>query len=314
MSYDRRRIRGHHPKACTCVQCQEIKSRPPRQRRPIWAGDPDPGAKRNTSGKPDSVPLEPETEPQPEPEPGPEPEPQLEPKPEPEPEPQLEPEPETIGESKTQLQAESESLPELDTEPNQQFESRPEQEPEAMPGLESKSEQEPEAGPKFESRPEQEPRAMLGPEPEHEPELEPPTGLMGGREVQRVANAPAGQRPLSGPERSRQDREQRRLADRLRTTSVYSTPKRQPEAHSRSASRRRRAQDDDGPSPWGIIKTLVVVGFLIFLISSVLWDLGPPDSGSSESARVEESGGWFSLDCDSERRRRRGGWIRGLVC
>ncbi len=37
-------------------------------------------------------------------------------------------------------------------------------------------------------------------------------------------------------------------------------------------------------------------------------------SESNESAQVEESSGWFSIDCDSERRRRRGGWLREIVC
>ena len=34
MSYDRRRLRDHHPTACTCVDCKEGRRKPPRQREP----------------------------------------------------------------------------------------------------------------------------------------------------------------------------------------------------------------------------------------------------------------------------------------
>ena len=43
MSYDRRRLRGYHPKACTCAECQERKNwRVPTQRIPIWRKNPEP--------------------------------------------------------------------------------------------------------------------------------------------------------------------------------------------------------------------------------------------------------------------------------
>lgn len=34
MSYDRRRLRGHHPPACTCVNCVERKRRGPARQSP----------------------------------------------------------------------------------------------------------------------------------------------------------------------------------------------------------------------------------------------------------------------------------------
>ena len=113
---------------------------------------------------------------------------------------------------------------------------------------------------------------------------------------------------------SGQSRENRYVAERLRTTPTYSPPRPRPAVPSRAASRRDRKHSGEGRSPWGIITTLLAIGILIFFIGSALWDLAPSGSDESGTARVEEGGGWFDLDCDSERRRRRGGWLRGLIC
>ncbi len=67
----------------------------------------------------------------------------------------------------------------------------------------------------------------------------------------------------------------------------------------------------------GIVKFLLpfpLVG--AFYLGYWVWQGSGEDSaGQAGGVQVEESGGgWFSIDCDRERRRRRGGWLRGLVC
>ena len=64
-----------------------------------------------------------------------------------------------------------------------------------------------------------------------------------------------------------------------------------------------------------VITTVLALGFLVWL-AVLLWPSGgSPDASEGGGSQVEADGGsWFSLDCERERRRRRGGWLRELIC
>ena len=69
--------------------------------------------------------------------------------------------------------------------------------------------------------------------------------------------------------------------------------------------------------PEGFFKFILPLLLIAAIFGCVwLWQGGTGNSSSAEDAtQAAESGGnWFSLDCDSERQRRRGGWLRELIC
>ena len=72
-----------------------------------------------------------------------------------------------------------------------------------------------------------------------------------------------------------------------------------------------RGAESDGGSGWlGLIATVVLVA----AIFGGIWLWGSDSSESGGSTQAEESSGWFSVDCDNGRRRRRGGWLKQLIC
>ena len=64
-----------------------------------------------------------------------------------------------------------------------------------------------------------------------------------------------------------------------------------------------------GFSIGAVIAAVGIAAFVIFLVVSLAGS-----SGNSSGDVQADQGGWFSFDCDSERTRRRGGWLRGIVC
>ena len=96
-------------------------------------------------------------------------------------------------------------------------------------------------------------------------------------------------------------------------TAHVAPPRVQP-SRARSPSRRRRT-GRRRISPKTLLKFAMPLLLVALLVAGALWWTAGSSPGSRSVTQVTESiGGWFSSDCDNDRRRRRGGWARALFC
>ena len=71
-----------------------------------------------------------------------------------------------------------------------------------------------------------------------------------------------------------------------------------------------RSRAAKGITIGGIIGTVAAGVFLILFVINIAGSSGRTEDGT----QADQGGGWFSLDCDAERARKRGGWLRELIC
>ena len=264
MSYDRRRLRGHHPAACTCVDCKEGR----RQRPPAAT----PAKSENSVWPPRSL------------------------------SPKL-PHPTDCSCSECQ-------------EKRRRIRQRPG--PAISPAFSPQQEAAKDKERLTTERHWQVAKEQAEEQAREQAQQAPATPLP-------PTNPPAARRDVAPPNRfhsyvctcqacgdarEQQHREARAAARPDADTAHVPPPRVQ------SPPRRQRTGQRRNP-PRTLLRIAMPLVIVALLVAGVVWWTSSSSSESgSESATqaTDSSGSWFSADCDNERRPRRGGWLRALLC
>ena len=275
MSYDRRRLRGHHPAACTCVRCREGRQRPPaatpvESEKPVWPP-------RSLSPRPNR------------------------------------PHPTDCSCSECQeKRRRTRQRPGPAISPA----FSPQQEAAEQEGAQATEQQEP-------AQKEQEQQRQIQQTPATPPSPTKPPATRNDRARPNRANRSHSYVctcQACGDDRERQHREDRAAtrpdADTAHVPPLRVPPPRVQSPRVQTPSRRQWVRQRRNPLRT-LLKFTVPLVIVALLVAGVVWwtsnSSSEPESGSSTQV-TESSGSWFSSDCDNERSRRRGGWLRALLC